>query len=212
MKIYDLKEYIYDLVSRYFTAASVVWANEISTKPTLPLVTLRLGNLTRHPFPEESEDESGPVRYYPANIILEVNIFSCGGAMEGGYSDDTAADMNEFLLYLESPDITDELFGNGLDMQPGTVQPIPALLGESKFEFRTMVEIDISFTQRTAGACGVKRSPEELAYKGDGFWAAAEAPTEEDWKPTSAGGGTYEIAVEQIEYIETAEIEEKKEG
>ena len=43
MRLYDLKEYLHDLVSRYFQQATVIWANEVSTKPSLPLVMLRLG-------------------------------------------------------------------------------------------------------------------------------------------------------------------------
>lgn len=209
MRAYDLKEYIYDLVSGYFTAANVCWSNEVSTKQALPLVLLTFRNLNRHPYPAENDGEEESVRCYPSSITLEVDIFSKGGNVAGGYSDDTLADMNEFLLYLESSEVLDELFTNNLDIQViGPVQPVSQLLGEAKYEFRSMVELNVSFTQYTAGAYGIKKPKEELKYQGSGIWAVAEAITEESWKPTSAGGGTYEFATEENEIISNAVTEE----
>lgn len=209
MRIYDLKEYIYDVTARYFANANVCWANEVSTKPGLPLVMLALRNPTRHPFPVEMEGKNEHVRCYPSSITLEVNIFSKGGKKGGGYSDDASADMNEFLLYLDSPEITDELFMNNLDIQEnGPVQSIPQLLGETKYEFRAMAELTINYTQYTSGAYGIKKPEEEREYKGSGIWAAAETMGEEDWRPTSAGGGTYVLATEETETIHNAEIKE----
>ena len=183
MRLYDLKEYLHDLVSRYFQQATVIWANEVSTKPSLPLVMLRLGNLSRQSFPSEEPVEDGSVRYY--------------GSIGGGYSDDTVADLNEFLLYLESPEITDELFNKDLAIDIGTpVQSIPALLGEAKNEFRAMVELTVNFTQETAGAYDLKQSEKDP----------------EEWTPTSAGGGSIEQVSEENEFIEHIEFEEEYDG
>ena len=196
MRLYDLKEYLHDLVSRYFQQATVIWANEVSTKPSLPLVMLRLGNLSRQSFPSE-EPEDGSVRYYGSTIDLEIQIFSKGGKIGGGYSDDTVADLNEFLLYLESPEITDELFNKDLAIDIGTpVQSIPALLGEAKNEFRAMVELTVNFTQETAGAYDLKQSEKDP----------------EEWTPTSAGGGSIEQVSEENEFIEHIEFEEEYDG
>ena len=193
MRLYDLKEYLHDLVSRYFQQATVIWANEVSTKPSLPLVMLRLGNLSRQSFPLED----GSVRYYGSTIDLEIQIFSKGGKIGGGYSDDTVADLNEFLLYLESPEITDELFNKDLAIDIGTpVQSIPALLGEAKNEFRAMVELTVNFTQETAGAYDLKQSEKDP----------------EEWTPTSAGGGSIEQVSEENEFIEHIEFEEEYDG
>ena len=209
MRIYDLKEYVYDLVARYFVQANICWSSETSTKQTLPLVMLTFRNLNRHPYPAENIGEDELVKCYPSSITLEVDIFSKGGKTAGGYSDDTLADMNEFLLYLESPEITDELFMNNLDIQTtGPAQAIPQLLGEAKNEFRSMVELTVSFTQYAAGAYGIKKPKEELQYKGSGIWAVADSVEEEEWKPTSAGGGTYGFATEENEIITNAEAKE----
>ena len=197
MRLYDLKESLHDLVSRYFQQATVIWANEVSTKPSLPLVMLRLGNLSRQSFPSEEPVEDGSVRYYGSTVDLEVQVFSKGGKIGGGYSDDTVADLNEFLLYLESPEITDELFGKDLAIDIGTpVQSIPALLGEAKNEFRAMTELTVSFTQETTGAYGIRRPEEEL----------------EEWSPTSAGGGSHEQVSKENEIIEEVEFEEEYDG
>lgn len=197
MRLYDLKEYLHDLVSRYFQQATVIWANEVSTKPSLPLVMLRLGNLSRQSFPSEEPGEDGSVRYYGSTIDLEIQIFSKGGKIGGGYSDDTVADLNEFLLYLESPEITDELFNKDLAIDIGTpVQSISALLGEAKNEFRAMVELTVNFTQETAGAYDLKQSEKDP----------------EEWTPTSAGGGSIEQVSEENEFIEHIEFEEEYDG
>ena len=197
MRLYDLKEYLYDLVSRYFQQATVIWANEVSTKPSLPLVMLRLGNLSRQSHPSEEPGEDGSVRDYGSTIDLEVQIFSKGGKIGGGYSDDTVADLNEFRLYLESPEITDELFNKDMAIDIGTpVQSIPALLGEAKNEFRAMVELTVNFTQETAGAYDLKQSEKDP----------------EEWTPTSAGGGSIEQVSEENEFIEHIEFEEEYDG
>ena len=70
MRLYDLKEYLHDLVSRYFQQATVIWANEVSTKPSLPLVMLRLGNLTRQSFRTEELVEVLFVWYHGSSIDL----------------------------------------------------------------------------------------------------------------------------------------------
>lgn len=209
MRIYDLKEYIYDVVAGYFTEANVCWVNEVGTKPELPLVMLALRNLTRHPYPAETDGEQERIRCYPSSVMLEVNIFSKGGKVGDGYSDDTVADMNEFLLYLDSPEITDELFVNNLEIREnGPIQSIPQLLGEAKYEFRAMAELTVSFVQYTSGAYGVKRPKEEREYKGAGIWAAAENVEEKDWRTTSAGGGTYYFSSEENEIISQTDIKE----
>lgn len=208
MRIYDLKEYVYDLVSRYFAKANICWSNETGTKQQLPLVMLTFRNLNRHPYPSEDLGEDELVESYPSSITLEVDIFSKGGKA-CGYSDDTLADMNEFLFYLESPEITDELFANNLEIQAmGPVQAIPQLIGESKYEYRSMVELAVNFTQYAAGAYGIKRPKEELQYKGSGIWAVADSAEEETWTPTSAGGGTYGFAAEENEIITSVEVKE----
>ena len=210
MRLYDLKEYVYDLVARYFSKATIYWSNEVGTKPELPVVLLTLRNPTRQSFPSEKMEDDGPVRYYSSTVTLEVDIFSKGGKMPGGgYSDDTLADMNEFLLYLDSPEITDELFANDLAVDIlNPVQSVPSMLGEAKTEYRAMVELTISFTQATSGAYGLVRPVEEKEYN-DGIWAAAKAPDEENWQPTSAGGGTYDLVTRSEIMINENEVKQE---
>ena len=62
MRLYDLKEYVYDLVARYFSKATIYWSNEVGTKPELPVVLLTLRNPTRQSFPSEEMEDDGPVR------------------------------------------------------------------------------------------------------------------------------------------------------
>ena len=59
MKLYDLREYLYDVVKRYFQAANVVWAGETQPKQPYPLVMMSLRNLTvsTQPNTESTEDE-----------------------------------------------------------------------------------------------------------------------------------------------------------
>ena len=209
MKLYDLKEYIYDVVTRYFAAATVYWSNEVGTKPSLPAVMLTLRNPSRQSSPMEIIGKDGPVRYYNSTVTLEVDIFSKGGKVGGGYSDDTLADLNEFLLYLDSPEITDELFASDIAVEIlNPAQSVPAMLGEAQAEYRAMAELTISFMQVASGAYGIKRPKEDRQYK-DGSWIAAEIPDVATWKTTSAGGGTYAFASADEELIEEDEIKEE---
>lgn len=211
MRLYDLKEYLFDLVSNYFTHANVVWTNEVSKKPALPAVTLTLRNPRKASFPMIVDGRNDEIRAYQCSATLEINIFSKGGKVGGGYSDDTMADMMDFLLYLSSPEILDEMCAANICIDEGNVQPIPTLLGESKTEFRTMAELDVHYIQLASGAYGVKVPPEEKVYAGNGIWKpASPVEDESEWKPTSAGGGAYDYVSTSTEIIEEAETEEVK--
>ena len=207
MRLYDLKEYLYDLVSGYFVHTAVCWSNEISTKPTPPVVLLTLRNLHRHPYAllEDGEDEK--VHGYPSTVTLEINLFSTGDQVNGGYSDNTMADLNEFLLYLNSPNMTDHLYTCDITIETNDVLPVSQLLGEAKYEFRAMTELQIDFTQHAAGGYGVRRPAEELEYR-DHEWVPPKRPSKEEWTPTSSGGGLYEYGQDEEGYIETVETKE----
>ena len=71
-----------------------------------------------------------------------------------------------------------------------------------------MVELTISFTQATSGAYGLVRPVEEKEYN-DGIWAAAKVPDEENWQPSSAGGGTYDLVTRSEIMIDENEVKEE---
>mgnify|MGYP004517650921 CR=1 FL=1 len=207
MKLYDLKEFIYDVVAGYFTSANIVWAGEVSAKPKPPLVMLQMRNPTKEEFPIEYSDDDGTVKYYAASITLEVDIFSPGGKKTG---DDTLADMMEFLLYIDSPQVTDDLFTADVSIEAaGPVQNATMPLDGVKYEFRSMVEFEVGYLQYASGAYGVKRSSDDLTYNPDTkTWAVATKPNAEEWKPTSAGGGAYEMVTADEPIMENTEIKE----
>lgn len=209
MRIYDLREYIYDVCCRYFKGANVMWAGETQPKQKLPLVMLSLRNLSvpHHANIETVKEEI--VRYYQSEIMLEVNVFSAPGI--GGHND-TVPDMYEFIKYLNSDEIVDELFANDISITlAGSIQNASQFLGIDT-EYRAMAEFTVGFCQLSTGAYGISLPSMEKRYDtASGIWAVKESVPEEEWKPTTAGGGSYDMENYGDYEITTAEITMKEE-
>ena len=74
----EVEKIIYKIVSDFFVGATVIWAEQVSTKPTLPFVTIKTGNINRTRFP--IIDDEGR-RYYPCSTLLEINLYTKGKPM-----------------------------------------------------------------------------------------------------------------------------------
>lgn len=203
MRVYDLREYLFDLARQYFQSARVTWSGEVQTKKRLPMVTLALRNISTASFPAVETAGKEIVEYYPSIALLEVNTFLT--ANEDGRND-AAADLQEFLHYLGSPQITDELFSNDVSIiQNGTIQDIPQFLGLER-EYHAMVEMTVGFCQLVTGQYGISRPEAEKQYDTEaGIWAVRLNSPEAGWEPTTSGGGNYEL--ESLGNYDIAETE-----
>lgn len=79
----------------------MIWAEQVSTKPTLPFVTIKTGNINRTRF--AIIDDEGR-RYYPCSTLLEINLYTKGKPMTiapnvtGNYANTATSDLQDFLV------------------------------------------------------------------------------------------------------------------
>ena len=192
MKMEEIESIVYEIVSDFFHGATVIWAEQVNTKPTLPFVTIKTGNINRTRFP--IIDEEGR-RFYPCSTILEINLYTkgkpvmVGTKVTGNYANTSASDLQDFFSYLDSENIVDKLAMNGIDISlEGPIRDLTNLQNDSKFRYRAMAEATLSYAQEANGAFGI---------------GGLEMPN-------PSGGGTSEMQEAFTEEIVGFEIEEDK--
>lgn len=188
----EVEKIIYKIVSDFFAGATVIWAEQVSTKPTLPFVTIKTGNINRTRFP--IIDDEGR-RYYPCSTLLEINLYTKGKPMTiapnvtGNYANTAASDLQDFFSYLDSEKVVDVLADNGMDISlEGPIRDLTNLQNDSKFRYRAMAEAAVSYAQDADGVFGVQGI--EI--------------------PNPSGGGTREMQEAISDEIDGFEIEEDK--
>lgn len=190
MRLEDVEDMLYDIASAFFAGTTVIWAEQVNTKPPLPYVTLKVGSVQRTAFPIINEDGS---RYYPCSTVAEINLYTKGKAVTvkenatGNFANTAVSDLMDFFNFVESDIVTDHLAGNGMDItliQP--VRDLADLQNDSRYRYRAMAEATVSFAMEADGPYGV------------GGMAA----------PNSSGGGTSEMAEAVFDTIEEVEITE----
>ena len=188
----EVEKIIYKIVSDFFVGATVIWAEQVSTKPTLPFVTIKTGNVNRTRFP--IIDDEGR-RYYPCSTLLEINLYTKGRPVTvapnvtGNYANTAASDLQDFFSYLDSEKVVDVLADNGMDISlEGPIRDLTNLQNDSKFRYRAMAEATVSYVQEADGVFGVQGI--EI--------------------PNPSGGGTREMQEAISDEIDGFEIEEDK--
>lgn len=188
----EVEEKIYELAAKFFAGATVLWSEQINTKPPLPYVTLKCSGLDRTSFPVV--DGEGR-RAYQASITLEVNLFTKGKQITGGegvtgnYANTAEEDLIGFADFVESEAATDWMSGDGIGislMPP--VRDLTELQNDSRYRYRAMAEFSVSFVLSAGGPFGI------------GGTSA----------PNHSGGGTKEMEEAEMPTIETVEIEEEE--
>ena len=181
----EAKESIYDVVEMFFSGATIIWTEQINTKPQLPYITLKMGAIRKSVF--TTVDENGK-RVYQCSTILEINLYTkgkpqvVGEKTTGNYINTATSDMAEFVAFLESENITDILAGKGLGiMLQESIRDLTDLHNDSHFRYRAMAEFSVSFVLAADGYYGISGMKEA---------------------PNSSGGGTPEMVAADMEYIE----------
>lgn len=195
MNLKEVRDSIYDIAAMFFQGATILWAEQINTKPPLPYVTLKTGQLSRTVFPIRENDGS---RYYPSQVTAEINVYTKGRQAAGGENmtgncENTAvSDLTDFFNFVESDNVTDILAGRGLDImlnQP--VRDLTDLQNDSRYRYRSMAEMTVSFAMEAGGPYGIA--------------GAAQIPS-------PSGGGTTEMLETEDYVIEETELSETTEG
>lgn len=152
MNMESVESVIYDVTAEFFHGATVIWAEQVNTKPDLPYVTLKTGNLNRTRFPVVDDDGN---RFYPCSTLLEINLYTKGKAVTvaenvtGNYANTAASDLQDFFNYLDSEEIVDKLAAHGMDisLEP-PVRDLTNLQNDSKYRYRAMAEATVSFLKK----------------------------------------------------------------
>ena len=159
MNLEDVKSVIYNVTTEFFQGATVIWAEQINTKPELPYVTLKTGNINKTRFP--IVDDNGN-RYYPCSTLLEINLYTKGKAVTvgknvtGNYANTATSDLNDYFNFLDSDTVVDQLaaFGMDISLEP-PVRDLTGLQNDSKYRYRAMAEATVSFAQEADGPYGI---------------------------------------------------------
>lgn len=195
MNLDAVKDVIHNITEKFFAGATVIWAEQINTKPVLPYVTLKVGNVNKTVFPVI--DKVGN-RFYPCSTILEVNLYTRGRMVTtgdyatGNYANTATSDMMDFFKFLESDEMVDYLAGNGIDILLNPpIRDLTELQNDSRYRYRSMAEATVSYLEDANGAYGISDMKEI---------------------PNSSGGGIKEMAETEGETFTSAEVTEKEGG
>lgn len=191
MNLEEVKETLYDIAEMFFVGATVIWTEQINTKPPLPYVTLKVGGIQRTSFPVIDDDGN---RYYPCRTTAEVNLYTKGKPVTvkekatGNFANTAVSDLMDFFNFVESDYITDLLAGKGMDISlVPPVRDLTDLQNDSRYRYRSMAEVTVSFAEEADGPYGVGGMP---------------------FAPNSSGGGTSEMADATSDTIEEVGITE----
>ncbi len=192
MDLGEVKQLIYEMVARYHPGALIVWQKTKGVTPRPPYITLGYNNLERSLF--LLPDDESEHKYYNYTFTLEINLYTIGreikvnGVGTGAYENTAVEDLEEFVRFLESEAITNELAMKGVSVVlTPPIRDFSELIGDTKFHYRSMAEFVVAYTGLADGEYGVQGS--KLI-------------------PNPSGGGTKEMAEAGAAVIETVEITE----
>ena len=148
MNLAEVKDRLYELTDSFFKGATVIWSEQINTKPPLPYIALKCGGVGRTSFPVG--DGEGR-RVYQSKTTWEVNLFTKGQLIAG--------------------------YGMDIMLMP-PVRDLTNLQNDSKYRYRAMAEFTVSFVQEADGPYGMGGMPLVPNSSGGGTKEMAEAETE----------------------------------
>lgn len=191
MTFSEVKKILYELVKRYHPAAMVVWSKTKGVTPKPPYITLGYSNLNRSAF--TLSDDEGEHKYYNYDFVFEINLYTVGKEIKtntGSYYENTAMeDLEEFVRFLDSEGITDELSEKNVTIVFNPpIRDLSELIGDTKFNYRSMCEFTVSFVGSADGKYGV---------------------ADNQTIPNSSGGGLKEFAEAETFAIEEVRIQEE---
>lgn len=191
MTFAEVKQLLYELAVKYHPGAMVVWEKTKGVTPKPPYITLGYSNLNRSAFP--LSDDEREHKYYNYDFIFEINLYTVGKKVEAGnssYFENTAVeDLEEFVRFLDSEGITDELAQKNVTIVCNPpIRDLSELIGDTKFNYRSMCEFTVSFIGIADGEYGVLGSKSV---------------------PNPSGGGLKEFTEAEISVIEEVIIQEE---
>lgn len=193
MQLNELKKYQLEVVSQYFGARHVFFADQKMAKYPKPYITLKFHGYKRNMNKITMFDESDQCNkdYWASKVDLTINLYSIGRNVSPAgrtpvYENTTLEDMSDFILYLQSDTVADDIAEHNVSITDiSNVEDLASLENEgSTFQYRSMVKLSLSFTEVSYGKYGQNAIPSI---------------------PNTSGGGTKEM-VQDSDIIETINI------
>lgn len=192
MDIENVKNVLYELTEDFFKGATVIWAEQINTKPEPPYATIKTGNIDKTVFPVIDDDGAAS---YPCSTKFEINLYTKGRPIKvgksttGNFINTAVNDLMQFFVYLESEAVVDKLSLAEIDILLNPpVRDLTILQNDSRYRYRAMAEATVSFMLDANGAYGI---------------SGANIPNQ-------SGGGTEEMANQHIEPIKNITIQQER--
>lgn len=192
MDVENVKRVLYELTADFFKGATVIWAEQINTKPEPPYITIKTGNIDKTVFPVIDDDGATS---YPCSTKFEINLYTKGRPIKvgksttGNFVNTAANDLMQFFVYLESEAVVDKLSLAEIDMLLNPpVRDLTILQNDSRYRYRAMAEATVSFMLDANGAYGISGAN----------------------IPNPSGGGTEEMSGKNIEPIKEVTIQSER--
>jgi len=180
LTIGEAKQFLYDLVSMYHPKALIVWTKTKGVTPRPPYITLSHGSVERNRFP--IVDDEGE-KWYSYSFVLEMNLYTVGKPVkvEGAgtvYENTAVEDLEEFVRFVDSDGISDLTQEKNITiMQNAPIRDLSELIGDTKFNYRSMTEFMVTFTDKVSGEYGVQNKTNTPNPSGGGTTEFSQAET-----------------------------------
>lgn len=191
MTIEEVKAKIREVAASYFTPESVFFAEQKMSAKAVPMITLTFGDLTKtfHPIVENDSNPEERVMTWTVKSLLDIDVFTQGKPIGNNFKNTAVSDLQDFIYFLESDEIIDELSEYGITILPQTgVRNISELFNDTKFRYRANTQFMVVFTEATGG-------PYNSRYH---------------VVPDSSGGGRQAYVDAETDYFTSVEIKEDK--
>lgn len=240
MRVNKVKELFHKLTEEYFSAATVVFANQSrQPKGDLPLVVISCGNVNRPQHITRDNVDGTLVGNYQSRLAVTVDLFTKGlpiidenTGKTVAYADSALDDILAFADFIGSEYATEWCDAYDITISlDGDAQNLTGVVNNSSYEYRSRLSFFVYFTQKTIDSAAVA-SEESILYPtenggytpeipipttsttgnygSDEETAAENAVVEKMFTTTPSGGGNSELTDKEIGYFTEAEIREEK--
>ncbi len=189
----QVKQKVWDLVQFYFAEAQIIWGRGNLIKPALPLVTLRVLEVSGGQFPNTHWTDGEIRSYYPAKSTWEIILHTLGEMEESVAGKAFAAgncalnDLLDFGDFLNSPFAVNWSEENNLTLGwNGKVEDVSQVANDLRWEYQARAVFEVEFMRESLGQYGLIRN----------F----------GWQKTASGGGRE--TPNNYGYFTQAEVEE----
>lgn len=162
MTIEKAQQMVYEIVRDFYGADHVFWAGAKVTRPPTPYVTIQFLDATRSRFPVKQMVGEDWMTYRDISCPVDINLYTKGAEVKGdgtdiAYGNTALSDLSHFADYIDSDAITEDMDEMTIltEQQP---KDMSALLKESQYQYRAMMELRVNFKTETYGRYGMNNN------------------------------------------------------